>query len=149
MEVKPSWTLIIISTIKMIFVLGIFYCIAIFTSSSKYYTAINLLKIILPLIVIIYTYVFLFWNSVSIELQKNKLDFRMKVGRKNHIELFYNDIESISIKETFLEKLFGVATMEFVIKNMENEYGGNLMVLRQYMVFKKDLCHEIAAYIKD
>lgn len=146
---RPHYILILISTIKMLAVLIVFFAAAVAVSPNKYYSALNLLKMLIPLSVLIYAYLFYFWHSVTITFFEDKFIFNMAAGRKNHIEVSYSDIESITLKQGFLEKIFGVTRIFVSIKDVEKTYGGNIMVLEQYLVFETSLAKEIAEQIQN
>ena len=140
---KPHYLLILISTLKMIVTLLIFFAVSVSLSPNKYYSAINLIKLLIPLAVLIYAYIFYFWHSITIEITDEKLDFNMTAGRKNHIEVLYTDIAAITLKKGFFEKIFNLSRISITIKDVEKTYGGKIMVLDQYMVFKTPEAEEI------
>lgn len=144
---KPHYLMILISTLKMLLTLVVFFAVSISLSPNKYYSALNLVKILIPIAVIIYAYLFYFWHSITINITNEKLDFNMTAGRKNHIEVIYSDVETITLKQGFFEKIFGVSRIEIKIKNVEKTYGGQIMVLDQYMVFKTIQAEEIKEII--
>jgi hypothetical protein len=90
---------------------------------------------------------FYFWHSITIKVSDEKLDFNMSAGRKNHIEVIYSDVETVTLKQGIFEKLFGVSRIAIKIKNVEKTYGGQIMVLYQYMVFKTTEAEEIKEII--
>ncbi|MGE4214818.1 MAG: PH domain-containing protein [Anaerotignaceae bacterium] len=140
---KPHYLLILISTLKMLTTLLVFFGVAVSLSPNKYYSAINLAKILIPIAVIIYAYMFYFWHSVTINVTAERLDFNMTAGRKNHIVVIYSDVETVTLKQGIFEKLFGISRIAIKIKNVEKTYGGQIMVLYQYMVFKTAEAEEI------
>lgn len=144
---KPHYLMILISTLKMLVTLVVFFAISVSLSPNKYYSALNLTKILIPIAVILYAYLFYFWQSVTITITDEKLDFKMTAGRKNHIEVCFSDIESVSLKQGFLEKLFSVSRLAITIKNVEKTYGGDVMVLDHYLVFKTSEAKEILEII--
>jgi|GEM_PF-3555964 Bacterial membrane flanked domain. len=148
-NLKPHYLLILISTLKMIATLLVFFALAILLSPNKYYTALNLIKMLLPVVVLIYAYMFYFWHSVTMNITAEKLDFNMTAGRQNHIEILYNDIETLTLKQGFFEKMFGVSRISITIKNVEKTYGGKIMTLDQYMVFKTIKAEEISRIITE
>ncbi|MEA5085315.1 MAG: hypothetical protein VB018_14370 [Lachnospiraceae bacterium] len=140
---KPHYLLILISTLKMLLTILVFFAVSVSLSPNKYYSALNLTKILIPIAVIIYAYLFYFWHSVTINITDEKLDFNMTAGRKNHIEVLFSDLESVSLKQGFFEKIFCVSSLAFTIKNVEKTYGGEIMVLNHYLVFKTYEAKEI------
>ncbi|MCI8341695.1 MAG: PH domain-containing protein [Firmicutes bacterium] len=146
-KLKPHYMLILISTIKTAAVLSLFYAAAVFLSPNRYYSALNLLKMFIPAIVLAYVYLFFFWQSIEIELSKKELIFTMKFGRKNHIEILCSDIDNVSIKQGWLEKIFGVSRVCLTLKNSEKTYGSDTMVLEHYLVFKNETANEFAKFI--
>ena len=144
---KPHYILILISTLKAMGVLSIFFAIAILSSPTKFATAINLIKVLIPVILITYTYIMLFWKGITFETSAEKFDFRMKTGRKQHIEIDYTDIETVELKEGFLEKLFNVTRLSISLKGKEKIYADDTMVLNQYLVFKKDEAKEVLSLL--
>lgn len=140
---KPHYLLILLATLKMVATLLIFFGISVSISPNKYYSAIHLTKMLIPIAIVIYVYLFYFWHSVTICITDKKLDFTMTAGRKNHIEVFYEDITSVAIKRGFWEKLLGVSRISLTIKDVEKTYGGQIMVLDQYMVFSADEAEEV------
>lgn len=148
-NLKPHYLLILVSTLKMILTLLVFFVLAILLSPNKYYTALNLIKILFPIIILVYAYMFYFWHSVTINITAKKLDFNMTAGRQNHIEIFYNDIETLTLKQGFIEKMFGISRISMKIKNVEKTYGGKIMILDQYMFFKTIEAEEIVRIITE
>ncbi|MDD3569732.1 MAG: hypothetical protein PHY44_01350 [Lachnospiraceae bacterium] len=144
---KPHYLLILISMLKMLVTLLVFFGIAVLLSPNKYYSALNLAKMIIPIAIISYVSMFYFWHSITINITNEKLDFKMTAGRKNHIEVFYSDMETIILKQGIFEKLFGVSRLSIKIKNVEKTYGGEIMVLEQYLVFKTAEAQEIVEII--
>ena len=147
-NLKPHYTLILISTLKMTFILALCYIAAVAVSPNKYYSALNLLKMFIPAAVLIYAYMFYFWNSVSICFNNDKLIFNMTAGRKNHIEVLYSEITHIKTTQGILEKLFGVSRISITIGGDEKTYGSSAMVLENYLVFKNETTKEVINMIK-
>lgn len=144
---KPHYLMILISTLKMLLTLVVFFAISVSLSPNKYYSALNLTKILIPIAVILYAYLYYFWQSVTININDEKFDFNMTAGRKNHIEVPFKDIESVSLKQGLLEKLFCVSRLAITIKNVEKTYGGEIMVLDHYLVFKTSQAQEFMEII--
>lgn len=144
---KPHYLLIPISMLKMLVTLLVFFGVAVSLSPNKYYSALNLAKLIIPIAIISYVSMFYFWHSITINISNEKLDFNMTAGRKNHIEVIYSDVETVTLKQGIFEKLFGVSRIAIKIKNVEKTYGGEIMVLEQYLVFKTLEAKEIVEII--
>jgi len=145
---EPHYILILISTLKATGVLLIFFAVAVLSSPTKVATIFNLVRVLVPVVLITYVYIMLFWKGITFETNGEKFDFRMKTGRKRHIEIYYSDIENIELKEGFLEKLFNVSRLSISLKGKEKIYADDTMVLNQYLVFKKDEAKEILSILK-
>ena len=142
-SLKPHYSMILIATLKMLLTLVAFFAVSVSLSPNKYYTALNLTKILIPIAVILYAYLFYFWHSVKINITDEKLNFNMTAGRNNHIDVLFSDLEGVSLKQGPFEKLFCVSRLAITIKNVEKTYGGEIMILDHYLVFKTSEAQEI------
>lgn len=141
-KLKPHYFLILIATLKAFAVIFLFLFIASVLSPYKS-SLFNILKTLFPVTILVYIYVFFFWHGVSITLNDEIIDFKMKAGRKNHIVISYSDIEKIWTKQGILEKIFGVERIFISLKGVEKTYADQTMVLSQYMVFPKEETKDI------
>lgn len=133
-QIRPHSLLIVVTTLKVTLALLVFFLLALLLSPSKVASAYLLGRVFLLLIVLCYGYLFFFWHGVTFSFGETELTFFMKAGRKNEIHLPYQNIQSISLRQGTLEKLFGVTRLFLTLKT-ENTYGSDQMVLNQYLLF--------------
>lgn len=133
-QLRPHYFLIAVSTLKATAALLAFFLLALLLSPSKLASAYLLGRLFLLFVVLCYGYLFFFWHGVSFSFGEASLTFLMKAGRKNHIELPYEAIASLSLQQGAIERIFGVSRLSLTLQE-ENTYGSDQMVLNQYLVF--------------
>ena len=147
MKVKPHYLYMLITTLKYLAALLVFYVIAVIISPNRYYTALNTLKVLIPVAIIIYAYLFYFWHGVSIEIDNEKIIFTMTVGRKNYVEIPLNEISSAELKEPFLCKIFNLKQISIRSEEMEYKTGSDIFVVNKFLIFSAPQAEEIIQLI--
>lgn len=149
MKTKPHYLYMLVTTLKYLAALLIFYVIAIIFSPDRYYTALGTLKVLIPVAIIIYAYLFYFWHGVSIEIDSEKIIFTMTVGRKNHVKIPLNDISSVELKEPFLCKLFNLKQISIRSNSMEYKTGSDIFVVEKFLIFSSADAENIVSLISN
>ena len=148
MTVKPHFLSILLNTMKLIGAVLFFFAVAVVFSPDKYTTALRGIKFVLPLTVVVYAYLFYFWSGVHFVMGKDKIEFFSKIGRKNHITIYYKDINEMMIMRTSFLRKMNVFKIKLDVNGMTNRTGSDLSVVENYLVFKKAQCLVLADLYK-
>ena len=148
MNLKPHYLSILLNTIKLIGAVLVFFAVAVVISPDKNATALRAMQFAIPLTVIVYAYLFYFWRGVSFVIKEDKIEFFSKIGRKNHVEIYFKDINEMMIMRTSFLKKMNVFKIKLDVDGMTHRTGSDLSVVENYLVFKKAQCIALADIYK-
>jgi len=148
MSVKPHYLSILLNTVRLIGVVVVAFAVAVVISPDKYATALRGVQFILFLSVVVYAYLFYFWNGVSFNITDEKIEFFSKIGRKNHIEIHFKDINEMMIMRTSFLRKMNVFKIKLDVEGADRRTGSDVSIVENYLVFKKAQCLQLADYYK-
>lgn len=148
MILKPHYLSVLVQTLKLFAALLVCFAIALISTPSKMYTFYNGIKLLIPIFVIIYAYLFFFWRGAEIEFNEKSIIFNSKSGRKNHVEIAVKDIKNIEIYQRNLDKIFGLSRLRLDVEGMNHQTGSDLAVIENYLVFSNSQCQNAVNLLK-
>jgi len=149
MEYKPSRLQPLLTIIRFIILLIIFYGIALIVSPAKTYTAFFYLKIFVPITIVMSVYIIVTSKGAVINLSENTIEINLDFSRNKKTVLNKQNIGTVSMYQSLPARALNLYQIRLAANTSVPDDEKKASLISQYMVFDKETADKILSYLKN